>query len=127
MSRELSNAEIDWCALAAHEVNRAFCQAMGDNSHVAWEQVPDDLKVVARQSVLAIATRETTNKQLHDDWVALKKLQGWTFGQTKDAKKKEHPCLVAWEQLPFEQQVKDDLWISTVKSLLAAFWRIPRQ
>lgn len=127
MGRQLDNFEIEACARAAHEVNRQFCSAMGDFSHGPWETLTDDLKSVARESVINIATHDHTNKQLHDSWVAAKRSQGWSYAPTKDTKAKEHPCLVAWDQLPFEQQVKDDLWISTVKSLVAAFYRIPRQ
>lgn len=127
MGRNLSNFEIEACARAAHEVNRQFCSAMGDYTHGQWESLTEDLKQIARSSVIAIVSTDATNKQLHDAWVGSKRAQGWNFGSVKNADRKEHPCLVAWDELPFEQQVKDDLWISTVKNLVAAFWRIPGQ
>ncbi len=127
MGRQLDNFEVEALAMAAHENNRAFCQAMGDFSHSTWDATPDDLRQIARQAVIGIATLDFTPEQTHEAWVAAKRAAGWRHGDTKNAKDKTHPCLVAWKDLPFEQQVKDEMWISTVKNLLAAIWRIPRQ
>ena len=41
---------------------------------------------------------------------------GWKFGEVKNAKTKEHPCMVPYEKLPKEQQTKDALFISVVRS-----------
>jgi hypothetical protein len=125
MGREMDNFEIDCCTKAAHEVVRAFCEAMRDFSHLPWEATPEDLKTVARQATIGIATADHNAEQSHIGWVAIKRAQGWKFGPTKNEKLKEHPCLVEWSKLPFEQQVKDELWVSTVKNLMGAFWRIP--
>jgi len=42
---------------------------------------------------------------------------GWKHGPVKDPEKKEHPCLIPYDELPKEQQVKDHLFIGVVKAL----------
>ena len=125
MGRELDNSEIETCARAAHEVIRAYCIRMGNFSHASWDATPPELKALAKQSVIGIITHDFNNEQSHAAWVVAKKASGWTYGPVKNPETKEHPCLVAWAQLPFEEQVKDDLWISTVKAMMGALWRIP--
>ena len=41
----------------------------------------------------------------------------WTYGEVKDPAKKEHPCLVAFEALPKEQQAKDYIFKAVVDAL----------
>ncbi len=127
MGRQLDNFEIEACTKAAYENHRIFCEALGDLSHPSWDKLPDDLKSVARHATIGIATHDYNAERSHEAWVAIKKSQGWMFGQKKDEKAKTHPCLVEWRDLAFEQQAKDELWIQSVKNLLNAFWRIPRQ
>jgi hypothetical protein len=43
--------------------------------------------------------------------------EGWVYGETKDPVAKTHPCLVAYNDLPIEQQVKDHLFRAVVKAL----------
>ncbi len=125
--RQMDKWEIEACTAAAYEVHRQFCKGMADFSHVPYESLPPDLKEVARNATMGIVTLGFTAEQSHEAWVAHKKSQGWTRGEVKDAVKKTHPCLVPFKELSFEQQAKDDLWISTVKNLMAAFTRIPVQ
>lgn len=127
MGRELSNFEIESITRVAYEANRAFCEAQGDFSHGPWDAVPNDLKIVARNATIGIATLDLSAKQSHEMWVSAKRAQGWSHGEKKDSAHKLHPCLVEWDELSFEQQAKDKLWIQVVKSMLAAYFTIPRQ
>lgn len=121
--RNLLPFEIEACAHAAHEANRAYSQTMGDNSHKPWGKAPEWQKESARAGVLAVATNEKlTAEQAHESWVTLKTLNGWVFGDVKDVKKKTHPCLVTWKDLPRAQQVKDKLFLSTIRGMLEAIW-----
>ena len=49
--------------------------------------------------------------------MALKLSQGWKCGPVKDPGIKEHPCLVPHDELPEEQQAKDDLFLAVVRAL----------
>jgi hypothetical protein len=42
---------------------------------------------------------------------------GWHYGEVKDAEAKTHPCMVAYEELPFEQRVKDHVFRAIVSAL----------
>jgi hypothetical protein len=42
---------------------------------------------------------------------------GWVYGETKDAEKKTHPCLVPFHELPEFQQKKDKLFCAIVDAL----------
>lgn len=49
----------------------------------------------------------------HENWMKFKKDDGWTYGKYKDPKKKTHPLLVPYDELPFDQQVKDAIFVNT--------------
>lgn len=107
-------------ARVCHEVNRAYCQALGDHSQPAWEDAPEWQK----QSALAGVKLHTENPHAgaqasHESWMAHKLSEGWKFGPVKDAEKKEHPCMVPFDELPREQQAKDYIFRAVVHALCA--------
>ncbi len=97
-------------AKICHEVNRAYCQATGDLSQVAWEDAPDWQKESAINGVQFHFENEVTPEQSHQNWMAEKEAAGWKYGLVKDSVKKEHPCMVPYYELPVEQQIKDYLF-----------------
>jgi len=105
-------------ARVAHEANRAYCQAIGDNSQVAWDDAPDWQRESAIKGVeFTIANPSAPPSASHESWLAEKAATGWKYGPVKDADKKEHPCYVPYEQLPVEQRLKDSLFQGVVRSL----------
>ena len=103
-------------AQICHEANRAYCNSIGDKSQVAWNKVPENIKKSAIDGVKF--KLENPRKQpckMHDNWVKFKLKDGWKYGEKKDAKLKTHPCIVPYEELPYEQQIKDHLFSSIVK------------
>ena len=110
---------VEACARAAHEVNRAYCLALGDASQPSWEDAPDWQKSSARNGVSG-ALAGNTSEQSHESWLAEKAATGWKYGPVKDPEKKEHPCFVPYAQLPTAQQGKDYLFTSTVREMAKA-------
>ena len=107
-------------AKVAHEANRAYCQTLGDNSQVPWEEAPDWQKESAVNGVLMCKNTPTGGIKLsHESWMAEKLAQGWKYGPVKDVDKKEHPCLVPFDDLPKNQQIKDVLFTAIALALLA--------
>ena len=53
----------------------------------------------------------------HDQWMAQKKVDGWKFGKAKDAKKKTHPMMIPYRDLPAFEQRKDALVNAVVDAL----------
>jgi hypothetical protein len=108
-------------ARTCHEVNRAYCAAIGDHSQVAWEEAPAWQRESAADGVLAIMRDpKTSPQQSHEGWSRHKVATGWVFGDVKDEAAKTHPCLVPYDQLPLEQRIKDYLFGAVVRSMLAS-------
>lgn len=106
-------------AKTAHEVNRAYCYALGDYSQPFWDDAPDWQKDSVVAGVKAIlANPDTTSEQSHANWYAYKLAEGWSYGPVKDPEKKLHPCMVAYSELPAEQRVKDHLFGAAVRAVL---------
>jgi hypothetical protein len=107
------------CAEAAHEINRIFCEATGDNSQLSWKEAPDWQQKSAIEGV-KFALEGHTPAEQHASWCDNKYKDGWKFGPVKDPDKKEHHCLVPYDQLPLQQQLKDGLFIKTVTEMAKA-------
>lgn len=94
-------------ARVAHEVNRAYCQAIGDNSQPTWEGAPDWQIESAFDGVHLHLTNPNAGPEAsHEAWMEFKLKDGWKYGEEKDAEAKTHPCLVPFNDLPTEQKSK---------------------
>lgn len=98
-------------AKIAHEVNRAYCKAIGDDSQPSWDDAPDWQKQSAVNGVnFHHANPDAGPSASHESWLAEKQAAGWKYGPVKDPDIKEHPCFVPYDDLPLEQRVKDYLF-----------------
>lgn len=116
----MQESQIEACARAAHEANRAYCIALGDLSQPCWDDAPGWQKSSARQGVVG-ALAGNTPEQSHESWLAEKRSTGWKYGPVKNPEKKEHPCFVPYEALPPHQRAKDGIFIGVVKVIGGAF------
>lgn len=109
---------VDEIAEIAHALNRAYCFALGDISQPVWSEAPRWQKDSARAGVrFHLANPNASAGASHLAWMREKLMDGWVFGGEKDAGKRTHPCLVAFSELPTEQQIKDVLFSQTVRAL----------
>ncbi len=114
------------CAHAAHEVNRAYCAALGDTSQAEWHSAPEWQRKSALIGVHGVLIVGNNPKESHQTWLAAKRADGWVFGEIKNPETKEHPCMVEYEQLPEAQRQKDDLFVTTVRIMAANLnWTAP--
>jgi hypothetical protein len=102
-----------------HEVNRAYCQAIGDNSQPAWE----DAQKWQRDSAMLGVKLHTNNPEesaaaSHESWMDQKVAEGWGYGPEKNTELKQHPCIVHFDELPVEQQAKDFIFRGVVHALV---------
>ena len=105
-------------AKVCHEVNRAYCQALGDNSQPPWEEAADWMKTSAMNGVdLHINNPGAGPESSHESWMAEKEATGWKYGPVKNAEDKEHPCMVPFNELPKDQQAKDFIFRAVVHAL----------
>jgi hypothetical protein len=109
---------IEAIARVAHEVNKAYCEAIGDYSQLAWPHTSAELDAGAGAGVeLHLNNPNMGPSASHDAWMAHKLANGWTYGPVKDETKKEHPCLVPFSDLPKEQQIKDFIFRGVVHAI----------
>lgn len=105
-------------ARICHETNRVYCQEIGDNSQPVWEDAPDWQRTSAINGVnfhLKYPGSEPSHS--HEEWLKEKEATGWKYGPVKDPEKKEHPCFVAYNDLPADQRAKDALFVGIVNAL----------
>lgn len=113
--------QIEQIAELAHEVNRAYCEAIGEAQLPAWNDAPSWQRAASlggvRFCLRHLSAGPIPSPSLcHKAWAEEKRTAGWTYGPVKDPAKKEHPCLVPYDQLPVEQRVKDYLFVAVVKT-----------
>lgn len=105
-------------ARVCHEVNMAYCLAIGDVTQVHWEDAPQWQKDSAVKGVeMHLADPNLSPAASHEAWKKQKLEEGWTYGPIKDPVKKEHPCIVPFTDLPKEQQIKDWLFRGVVHAI----------
>jgi hypothetical protein len=110
---------IEAVARAAHEINRAYCELLGDTSQPVWEEAPGwqiDSAIQGVQYVLENPDASPENQ--HKNWMDIKLANGWIYGEVKDAQAHTHPCLKPWAELPLEQRAKDVLFRAVVRQFM---------
>ncbi len=111
--------DVRFIARMCHEVNRNYCQAIGDTSQLSWEESPQWQQDSAINGVaFQIANPMAPASASHNSWLKEKQDTGWRYGPVKDPEKREHPCFVSYEELPVEQQIKDHLFKSIATTLI---------
>lgn len=117
---EPSDHHVMCIAVAAHEVNRAYCQAIGETRPLLhWEEVSAEQRASAIDGVRR-ALAGATPAESHANWLAFKTQRGWVYGPKVDESAKTHPCIMEYDALPSAQKRKDALFLATVRALVTA-------
>jgi hypothetical protein len=107
-------------AQVAHEVNRAYCLSIGDNSQPTWDEAPDWQKnSIVNGVTFHLENPDADPAASHANWLKEKEADGWKYGAEKNVEAKEHPCFMPYDQLPAEQRAKDFLFRQIVHSMAA--------
>ena len=114
---ELTEAGI---ARICHEVNRAYCESLGDHSQPPWEEAPEWQRDSAVAGVQAHLEQPRSPAKSHELWLKTKQAEGWRWGLKKDATKKTHPCMVPFDQLSQTPRAKDYLFSAVVAGFRSA-------
>jgi hypothetical protein len=108
-------------ARVCHAANKAYCHTIGDASQLSWYQAEQWQRDSAINGVqYALAHPDALPSAQHEAWLNDKLADGWKYGPVKDSAKKEHPCIVPYDELPVEQRVKDFLFKAVVKAFTDA-------
>ena len=109
---------IELIAQMCHEVNRAWCAINNDSTQKSWSEAEQWQRDSAIKGVqFALDNPNATPESQHEAWYKDKEKDGWMFGFVKDPVRKEHPCMLPYNMLPKEQQIKDKLFRAVVNIL----------
>lgn len=111
-----TNMNENFIAKIAHNVNRAYCLSIGDDSQPEWDSAPQWQKDSAVAGVEFHLSGDHSPSESHESWLKQKKEEGWVYGEVKDPEKKQHPCFIPYEELPAPQRTKDYLFKAVVDS-----------
>ena len=104
-------------ARVCHEVNKAYCEALGDFSQPSWGDAPAWQQASAAMGVNLHLYGDAGPEASHESWMAQKVAEGWVYGPIKDPERKQHPCMVPFDKLPPSQQAKDFIFRGVVHAL----------
>ena len=111
---------VEQIARICHETNRAYCETIGDHSQKPWEEAEEWQRQSAITGVnFTLANPAAPASAQHEAWMKSKLDDGWVYGPEKDPAKKQHPCIVPYEDLPVEQRTKDYLFRGIVSAFLS--------
>jgi hypothetical protein len=72
-----------------------------------------------------VALTELLARNTHENWAHERLSHGWRWGPARDDEKKEHPCLVPYDELPEEEKEYDRRTaLETIRLILALGYRI---
>lgn len=108
---------MEHAARVCHEVNRAYCEALGDTSQPSWDGAPEWQRASARMGVELHMMGNFGPEASHASWMKQKADEGWTYGPEKNPELKQHPCMVPFDKLPRSQQAKDYIFRAIVHAL----------
>lgn len=70
---------------------------------------------------------ESLSKNVHEVWAAGRIAAGWKYGPVRDEIKKEHPCLIPYEELSEDEKDYDRATaISTIRYILSKGYTISK-
>ena len=68
---------------------------------------------------------EKIAKNVHEVWAKSRINEGWTYGPVRDDEKKQHPCIVPYEELPeIEKEYDRNTSQETLKVIMKLGFRI---
>lgn len=89
-----------------------------------WTPRPADTSAVEVPPAIAALT-ESLARNTHENWAAQRLADGWRHGPARDDARKEHPCLVPYDELPeAEREYDRRTALETVRLILALGYRI---
>ncbi len=114
----LTKDELDQIGRVVHEALSAWNVAHGQEAYAGWDTLDDEGKASTLESVsYVIAHPDIDAGTQHRQWMEQKEAAGWSYAPVRDNDKKHHPMMVAFEDLPEQEQRKDALLNAIVRAL----------
>ncbi len=100
-----------------YEVSRVYRKSIGESIEYEWSTAPKwEIEAIRNGVQYHVDNPGKTPEDSHNNWLKEKQDTGWVHGEVRDPEAKTHPCMVPYNELPKEQQVKDHLFIAVVSS-----------
>lgn len=97
---------------------------MIENTYVP---APIDTSAVVLSGELQTLT-ELLAKNAHEVWARTRLEQGWSYGEKRDDARKQHPCLVPYEDLPENEKTFDrNTAMETIRLILRLGFKIEKK
>jgi RyR domain len=94
--------------------------------HLVYRPEPIDTSAIVLDEDLT-RVAELLAKNTHDVWAQERVADGWQYGPARDDARKQHPCLVPYEELPESEKEYDRRTaIQVMKALVALGYAITR-
>ena len=72
--------------------------------------------------------KEELSRNVHEVWAAGRLAAGWKYGPVRDEQKKEHPCLIPYEELSEEEKDFDRATaLSTIRFILSKGYHLTKR
>jgi ryanodine receptor 2 len=85
----------------------------------------DTSAVILTEEILQLTERLA--ESMHDIWAQQRLCEGWRHGPQRNDARKEHPCLVPFEQLPEAEKEYDRMTaMQILKAVVALDYRIEK-
>jgi hypothetical protein len=85
----------------------------------------DTLKIKLPDDISALV--ELLAKNTHDVWAHGRIAEGWSYGKKHNDRRKKHPCLVEYDELPeSEKQYDRNTAMETLKFIVALGYKITK-
>lgn len=118
----MDKKSVEAIARTVHEALRGWIAAHGEKPPPVWQRAPAWMRESSRESVrFALENPDAADSHQHDQWMAQKKRDGWSFAPLRNNDKKHHPMMVPYEDLPDFEKRKDTI----VRALTAALSQKP--
>jgi hypothetical protein len=113
-----ASSDVEAIARVVHEAIRAYQMALGEAAAAPWDGAEGWQRSSTIEGVkFRIANPDAPFSAQHDQWMAEKRAAGWSYGPVKDGKKKTHPSLVPYTELPETERRKDALFQAVIDAL----------
>lgn len=113
----MDEIKVERIARVCHEANKGICDAAGQIA-IPWSEAPEWQKDSAISGVkYTLDHPDGTPRDQHGAWMKAKVDDGWVYGSVKDPGKKLHPCIVPYDELPFQEKVKDHVFRAIVHAM----------
>lgn len=106
--------DVEQVARTCHQALKTYSESIAEYHLSNWGDASERYRELMCIAVEIHLAGDFDAEVTHSSWVEEQLNQGWSYGPVRDVKKKQHPCIVPFNQLPREQQLKGQIFRNIV-------------